>query len=156
MTSIRRRKFLVVADDTPESRVALRFAARRAEHTGGVVSIAYVVATPGTQTWRAVEEKMRDEALADAESTLYSAARYAFDITATPAEIVTLEGKKKDALLALIKADRDISVLVLASGAGRDGPGPLVAAAATGAKGFPIPVTIVPGNLRESEIDAIA
>jgi len=33
---------------------------------------------------------------------------------------------------------------------------PLVAAAASGASGFPIPVTIVPGTLSDADIDALA
>ena len=157
MSAIRRRKFLVVVDETPESRVAMRFAARRAEHTGGVVSLAHIMPVPDTQHWAGVEERMRAEAEADAEATLYEAARFVFDITQSPAEIVLLEGKKREALIGLIRDDKAISILVLASGKGRDGPGPLVAAvAAGGSNGFPIPVTIVPGTLTDAEIDAFA
>ncbi|MFO1237551.1 MAG: universal stress protein [Alphaproteobacteria bacterium] len=156
MSLIRRRKFLVVVDETPECRVALRFAARRAEHTGGVVSLAHIVPPPDTQQWAGVEELMRAEAEAEAEATLYQAAKYVFDITGAPAEVVMLEGKKKDALLSLLRDDKAISILVLASGSSREGPGPLVAAAASGASGFPIPVTIVPGTLSDADIDALA
>ena len=88
---------------------------------------------------------------------LFIAARFVFDITQSPAEVVLLEGKKREALLGLIRDDKAISILVLASGQGRDGPGPLVAAvAAGGANAFPIPVTIVPGTLNDAEIDALA
>ncbi len=157
MSAIRRRKFLVVVDETPESRVAMRFAARRAEHTGGVVSLAHIMPTPDTQQWAGVEEAMRAEAEAEAEGTLYEAARFVFDITQSPAEIVLLEGKKREALIGLIRDDKAISILVLASGKGRDGPGPLVTAVASGgANAFPIPVTIVPGTLTDAEIDAFA
>ena len=54
MSAIRRRKFLVVVDETPECRVAMRFAARRAEHTGGVVSLAHIMPLPDTQHWAKV------------------------------------------------------------------------------------------------------
>ncbi len=157
MSAIRRRKFLVVVDETPEGRVAMRFAARRAEHTGGVVSLVHIVPLPDTQHWAGVEALMREEAEAEAEATLYEAACFVFDITQTPSEVLLVEGKKREALMALIRDDREISILVLASGQGRDGPGPLVAAvAAGGANAFPIPVTIVPGTLTDAEIDAIA
>ena len=54
-------------------------------------------------------------------------------------------------------SDEDISLLVLAAGTGRDGPGPLVSAlAGKGAGTFPIPVAIVPGHLADEEIDALA
>lgn len=157
MSLIRRRKFLVVVDETPESKVAMRYAARRAEHTGGVVSLVHILAPPDTQHWAGVEELMREEAQADAEATLYEAAKYVYDLTSTQSEVVIVEGKKKDALLALLKSDPAISILVLAAGSGRDGPGPLVTAAAGGvAAGFPIPVTIVPGGLNPQQIDALA
>jgi len=155
--AIRRRKFLVVVDETPEAKVALRFAARRAEHTGGVVSLAHILATPDTQHWRGVEELMREEAEAEAEATLYDAAKYVHDLTGIVSEVVMLEGKKRDALLGLIRQDSAISILVLASGSGREGPGPLVAAVAgTQSTSYPIPVTIVPGALTEAQIDAVA
>lgn len=157
MSVIRRRKFLVVVDETPESKVAMRYAARRAEHTGGVVSLVHILAPPDTQHWAGVEELMREEAQADAEATLYEAAKFVYDLTSTQSEVVIVEGKKKDALLALLKSDPAISILVLAAGSGRDGPGPLVTAAAGGAAaGFPIPVTIVPGGLNPQQIDALA
>ncbi|BCW86951.1 hypothetical protein sos41_00770 [Alphaproteobacteria bacterium SO-S41] len=157
MSAIRRRKFLVVVDETPESRLAMRYAARRAEHTGGVVSLAHIIAPPDTQHWRGVEELMRAEAEAEAEATLYEAAKFVFDLTGQTSEVVLLEGKKKEALIGLIREDKALSILVLAAGSGREGPGPLVAAAAAGATGgFTIPCTIVPGGLTADEIDALA
>src|SRR5271157_2401134 len=52
----RPRKFLVVVDKTAEAPVALRFATRRAQHTGGRVTLL-CVAEPGEfQQWRGVEE----------------------------------------------------------------------------------------------------
>jgi nucleotide-binding universal stress UspA family protein len=155
--AVRRRKFLVVVDETPEAKIALRFAARRAEHTGGVVSLAHILATPDTQHWRGVEELMREEAEAEAEATLYEAAKYVHDLNGIFSEVVMLEGKKREALLALIRDDSAISILVLASGSGREGPGPLVSAVAgTPSTSYPIPVTIVPGSLTEAQIDAVA
>ena len=49
-----------------------------------------------------------------------------------------------------------ISILVLAAAAGKDGPGPLVSGLAKTAGDFPIPVAIVPGNLSDAELDAMA
>jgi hypothetical protein len=48
-------------------------------------------------------------------------------------------------------------VLVLASGTGREGPGPLVSLVAQQAQlAYPIPVTIVPGGLSDDAIDLLA
>ena len=70
------RKFLVVVDKTPECKVALRFATRRAQHTGGRVSLICVAQLGDFQQWRGVEEIMRDEAHEEAESAIHNAAKY--------------------------------------------------------------------------------
>ena len=64
------RKFLVIVDTTPECRAALRFATRRAQHTGGRVTLMCPAQPPDFQQWRGVEEIMRDEAHAEAEGML--------------------------------------------------------------------------------------
>jgi nucleotide-binding universal stress UspA family protein len=152
-----RRKFLVVVDKTPEHRVALRFAARRAQHTGGIVSLLTVISPPDKQQWSSVQALMLDEAYEEAESILHDAANELNGICGILPELVIREGKKREALLDVIKHDRDISILVLAAGTAREGPGPLVAAVAGDPKfAYPIPVTIVPGGLSDSEIDALA
>ena len=66
-TPLGRRKFLVVVDHSPECRVAIRFAARRAQHTGGIVTLLYVVAPADFQQWAGVERVMREEAHQEAD-----------------------------------------------------------------------------------------
>jgi nucleotide-binding universal stress UspA family protein len=152
-----RRKFLVVVDETPECKVALRFAARRAEHTGGIVTLVHVVTPPDPQAWVAVERAMREEALRAAEAILHQAARDVHAWTGLTAELAIREGDKKQQVMDLLKEDPDISILVLASGTGKEGPGPLVSLAASdAATAYPIPVTIVPGILSDAQIDALA
>ena len=152
-----RRKFLVVVDDTAECRVATRFAARRAEHTGGLVTLLFVVAPPIMQQWRGVERIMREEAMAEAEAHLHTAAGKVHALTGITPELVIREGKKRDEVLALIKEDRAISILVLAAGVGKEGPGPLVSMVASESKhAYPLPVTVVPGDLTDEEIADLA
>ena len=64
------------------------------------------------------------------------------------------QGRKADCVTQLLKDDKDISILILAAGTGKAGPGPLVSMFATGSHA--IPVTIVPGTLKDAAIDAIA
>src|SRR5258706_15576568 len=71
----RPRKFLVVIDKTEESRVALRFASRRAKHTGGRVTLLCVAQPADFQQWRGVETIMRAEAREDAQRLIYCAAK---------------------------------------------------------------------------------
>ena len=148
------RKFLVVIDKTPECRVALRFATRRAQHTGGRVTLMCAATPPDFQQWRGVEEIMRDEAHAEAEAMLFEAAKIVNELGGITPELVIPYGVTTECLLALLKADKDISILVLASGTGKEGPGPLVSMFGTAVQG--IPVTIVPGNFTDQQIDALA
>ena len=150
----RKRKFLCVVDKTPECRVALHFAARRAQHTGGRITLLCAAERADYQQWRGVEEIMDNEAHEEAERFLYEGAKFVNDLVGLISELVILHGRKSDCLAELIKEDRDISILVLAAGTAKEGPGPLVSMFASGVQA--IPVTIVPGNLSDKEIDEIA
>ena len=148
------RKFLVVVDKTPECAVALRFAARRAQHTGGRVTLMCAATLPDFQQWRGVEEIMRDEAYADAEILVLDAAKVVNDLSGIVPELVIRYGHTTECLGQLLKEDPDISILVLASGIAKEGPGPLVSMFGTAVQA--IPVTIVPGNFTDEQIDALA
>jgi len=148
------RKFLVVIDKTEESAVALRFATRRAQHTGGRVTLLCAATPPDFQQWRGVEEIMRDEAYAEAEGMLHEAAKVVNELSGILPELVILYGHTTECVGQLLRHDQDISILVLASGTGKEGPGPLVSM--FGATVQSIPVTIVPGNFTDDQIDALA
>jgi nucleotide-binding universal stress UspA family protein len=154
-TASRHRKFLVVVDKTPECHVALRFAARRAQHTGGRITLLCVAEPEDVQQWKGVEEIMRQEAHEAAEALLHNAARLVNELAGVIPELVIEHGRKTDTLLDLIKRDQDISILVLAASTAKEGPGPLVALFA-GTSAQTIPVTIVPGGLSDEIIDALA
>jgi len=152
-----RRKFLAIVDQTPECRVALRFAARRAQHTGGIVTLLYVVPPADFQQWAGVERKMREEAPEEAERHLHEAAKLVNEIVGSTPELVIREGRAADEIRGLLKEDRAISILVLAAGTSKEGPGPLVALIAGPLAGaYPIPVTVVPGTLTEEMVDSLA
>ena len=148
------RKFLVVIDKTKESAVALRFATRRDQHTGGRVTLLCAATPPDFQQWRGVEEIMRDEAYAEAEGMLHEAAKVVNELSGILPELVILYGLTTECVGQLLRQDKDISILVLASGTGKEGPGPLVSM--FGAAVQAIPVTIVPGNFTDAQVDALA
>jgi nucleotide-binding universal stress UspA family protein len=150
----RPRKFLVVVDKTPEAKVAVRFAARRAQHTGGRVTLLCVAQPADFQQWRGVEEIMRDEAHQEAEGLIYAAAKTVNELAGIIPELVIAQGRPTEALLELIKSDKDISILVLAAGTAKEGPGPLVSMFGSAVQS--IPVTIVPGDFSDDQIDALA
>lgn len=151
-----RRKFLVVVDDTPECRLALRYAGRRALKTHGAVTLLYVIPPGEVQHFRGVEEIMRQEARQEAEHVLHLLAEEVNTFAGLTPELVIREGLRKDQVLALIDEDPSIRVLVLGAGTGKDGPGPLVSALAGEMAGsLNIPITIVPGKLDVGRIDEL-
>jgi nucleotide-binding universal stress UspA family protein len=152
-----RPKLLVVVDETPEADRALYYATRRAARMGsGLVLLA--VMDPGeAQVWLGVGELMRAEAEEKANGLLDRAAARVRDIAGIEPERMLCEGTPIGELTRVIAEDEDISVLVLAAGTGPDGPGPIVSSvAAKGGLNIAIPVTIVPGSLKNEEIDALA
>ena len=152
-----RRKFLVVIDETEECERALYFAARRAQHTGGGLTLLYVIAPGDFQHWLNVESIMREEAMEEAQTALRRYGDLARSYADVDAELIVREGVKAEEIAKLIEEDQDIAILVLAAANSSEGPGPLVASLATGAAGnFAIPITIVPGMLSNDEIDGLA
>jgi nucleotide-binding universal stress UspA family protein len=150
------RVFLVVVDESEELRVALRYAARRAQHTGGRVALLYVIEPTELQHWMAVETLMREERREEAEALLQRISAKVAEIAGTMPVIYIREGRRRDELLGLIDEEQSISILVLAASAATDGPGPLITAL-TGKymQKLRIPLTVVPGTLTDAEIDAL-
>lgn len=148
-------KFMVVVDETPEFRRALRFAALRAANIKGGVVLLHIIPPADFQHWMAVENLMREEAREEAQHFLNELVAEVQSLTGITPEVVVREGKPQEEILAQIDDDRDIHILVL--GASREeNPGPLVSAF-----GGPllqkvhIPVLFVPGNLTDEEIDRL-
>ena len=152
----RERIFLVIVDETEEMRVALRYAALRAFHTGGKVALLAVIEPPGLQQFAAVEQRMEDEAREQAEQLLAKLSSEVKDIAGSTPILYLRTGRRSDELLALIDEEPSISVLVLAAGTGREGPGPLITALVSRSGKLRVPVTIVPGGLSEEQIGAVA
>lgn len=152
------RVFLVVVDESEEWRMALRFACRRAEHTGGRVALLYVIDPIEPQDWMAVEEVMRQEKRHDAEQLLQRVAKEVNELAGTMPELHVREGQRREELLKLIEEEPQISILVLGASATGDTPGPLIQylTAGKGAARIKIPITIVPGGLSIEEIDDLA
>jgi nucleotide-binding universal stress UspA family protein len=152
-----RPKLLVVVDETPEADRALYYASRRAARIGsGLVMLT--VTDPGeAQVWLGVGDIMKAEAEEKANALLDKAGERVREIAGIEAERAIGEGNPISELARVIEEDEDIATLVLAAGVGPDGPGPIVASvAAKGGMNFAIPVTIVPGSLKDAEIDALA
>lgn len=151
-----RRKFLAIIDETEECERAVAYAARRAESTGGVLVLLFVIDTADFQQFLGVEQIMREEAQSVATSTLEQHAGKVRERVGIEPEIAIREGSRVEEIHRLIEEDQDIAILVLASGNAKEGPGPLVSSIAGKGAAFPIPVTVVPQNLTDEDIDSLA
>ncbi|HTB00747.1 MAG TPA: universal stress protein [Bradyrhizobium sp.] len=150
-------KCLVIVDDTAEWDRAVYYASRWAIRAGGGVVMLRIIETEDqNQQWLGVAEVMRAEAHDEANAALDRAAGRANGIAAITPERVIREGDAIEQMLDVIDKDADIAKLVLAANPGPEGPGPLITIMANTVGSFPIPVTIVPGDLSDADIDALS
>lgn len=150
-------KCLVIVDDTEECDRAVYYASRWAVRVGGRVVMLRVIETEDrNQQWLGVADIMRAEAEESANAALDRASGRANGIAAITPERVIREGDPGKEILDVIDKDVDISMLVLAAAVGAEGPGPIITMLARTAGNFPIPLTVVPGNLTDEDIDGLS
>ena len=149
------RKFLVVLDDTRECLNAMRYAAMRAAHTGGGVTILSVIPPEEYQHWIGVAEIMRQEARDRIEAHFEVFAKWMRDRQGVDPELIIREGEPVTEILDVIRQDPQIGVLVLGAGTDKAGPGPLVTQMSRNSGNLPIPLTVVPGDMSKERLEAI-
>ena len=149
------RKFLVVLDDSRECLNAMRFAALRAAHTGGGVTILSIISPEDIQHFVGVADLMRQEARERIEAHFEVFAKWMRDRQGVNPELVVREGEPVGEILSLIREDPEIGVLVLGAGTEKSGPGPLVTRMSRSSGNLPIPITIVPGDISKERLEAI-
>lgn len=155
-----RRKFLIVVDESQEVESALYYAASRVQRSSGSIVMLYVIEPGELQHWAGVRQVQVDEETTKAKA-LFRLFRRKLSLAGfenIETEDVIREGRQAEELVKLIADDEDIAILVLGAAVDAKGPGPLVASLAAGrmAGGFPVPVTVVPGQLSLADIKALA
>ncbi len=155
-----RRKFLLIVDDSAEVESALYFAASRIEHSGGVIVMCYVIEPQAFQHWMGVRQVQLEEESNKARA-LFRLFRRKLNLAGfetVETEEVIREGNKAEEIIKLIDEDEDVALLVLGASIDTKGPGPLVSSLAAGSRAgtFPVPITIVPGNLTLELIRSMA
>jgi nucleotide-binding universal stress UspA family protein len=151
-----KRVFLVVVDETEELHLALRFASRCAQRTGGRVALLQVMEPSNFSHWMAVEQVMEEEQRSEAEERLRALSSKVMEWSGEMPVLYIRSGSRQGELLELLEEEPSISVLVLGSATKAGGPGPLISALM--GKFYDrlhIPLTIVPGSLTEEEVDAL-
>ena len=151
-----RRTYLVVIDDSPEARVALRFAARRAAKTDGKVEVLAVVQPQDFVQWGGVQAAIEEEQRLRIEASVTASVGEIVDAAGINPEIVVKAGEPVTVVRAYIGTRQDIAALVL--GAAPSGkPGPLVADFTGNDAGkLPCPLMIIPGSLTDEQLEYLS
>jgi nucleotide-binding universal stress UspA family protein len=151
------RVFLVVVDETPELKLAIRYACLRAKKTGGRVAMVHVTAPEDMQEWIGVSRLIKEESRQQAEALMQKMAAEVQKLSGAMPVLYFREGDRRDEVMKLIDEEPSVSILVLGAATGPKGPGPLVQALTSKYVGkLRVPVTIVPGNLTADDIDHVA
>lgn len=155
-----RRKFLVIVDETPEVDSALAYAAARVKRTAGRLVLLYVIEPQDYQQWLGVRQVQLEEETNKAKA-LFRMFRRKLNLTgfdSVEVEEIIREGQMAEEIVKAIDEDEDIGILVLGASTDPKGPGPLVSSLAAGrnAGSFPIPIVVVPGNLKAEDITSLA
>ncbi|KTE15542.1 universal stress protein [Sphingopyxis sp. H115] len=149
------RTYLVVIDDSPESSLALRFAARRAARTGGGVIILAIIPPQDFVAFGGVQATIEAEAREHAEELVATAADAVMQEGVTAQNMIK-SGKPAEVVREVIGASDEIAALVLATAAS-GAPGPLVAHfTGQDAGTLPCPVMLVPGGIDVARLDALS
>jgi len=149
------RKFLVVLDDSRECLNAMRFAAMRAAKSGGGVEVLSIIPPEEFNHWIGIGDIMREEARERIEVHYEVFAKWMRDRQGIDPELVIREGEAVTEILAQVGEDKDIGLLVLGASSDKKGPGPLITQLMKSAANFPIPITIVPGEMSKERLEAI-
>lgn len=150
------RIYLVVVDDSPESSIALRFAARRAVKTGGGVEILTILPPQEFIAFGGVQATIEEEARLHAEGLVAAAAGTLIQESGLRPSITVREGDAPKVVRQIIADDPDIAALVLGAAAS-GAPGALVSHfSGADAGALSVPVMIVPGSLTKEQIDRLS
>ena len=152
---LQERVFLVVADDSEEMKNALRFACRRAQHSGGRVALLAVIEPADLGNWLGVGQVIEDDQRRDAEAMLHRMADETYKMTGKMPVLHLREGDRREELVKLLQEETGVSLLVLGTAKG-NAPGPIVTHLMSNlGKNVRVPLTLVPGELTPEEIDTL-
>jgi nucleotide-binding universal stress UspA family protein len=151
-----KRTYLVVVDDSAESRVALRFAARRAAKTGGKIEVLGIVEPQDFVQFGGVQNAIEEEQRLRIEGVVSSAVGEILDESGMEAKIILRSGEAVRTVRDYLEGRDEVAALVL--GAAPSGnPGPLVANFTGHDAGpRPCPVMIIRGSLTDERLEQLS
>ena len=148
------RTYLVVMDETEESKQALRFASLRAQKTSGSVHILALVPQQTFNAFGGVQATIEQEARERAEVLANSAAGNIFGEMGKMPVIAVRPGSPAEVIRKYLEDHGEIAALVL--GTAKDGgKDPLVSYFSSRANELPCPLYLIPGNLTRERLDEL-
>src|SRR5690606_20293461 len=127
--------------------------------TGGRVALLKVLQPSHDDYFSGVREEIEAQLRKEGEALLTRLGAEAEEISGAKPEFLIEVGEARGAIRKVVAEDPEIKILVLAAAVGSRGPGPLIASLAKDGGGFggrKLPVTVVPGDLSDEEIEDLA
>ena len=156
MESDPRRTYLVVVDDSPEARTALRFAARRAAKTGGRVEVLGIAEPQDFVQFGGVQSAIEQEQRLRIEGVVSAAIGEILDESGVETNIFILHGEVVRTVREFIGSRAEVDALVLGAAAGGH-PGPLVTNLCGHDAGkLPCPLMIIPGTISDARLEDLS
>src|SRR4028118_543528 len=150
------RTYLVVIDDSPEARVALRFAARRAAKTHGRVEVLAVVQPQDFVQWGGVQAAIEEEQRLRIEGVVSASVGEILDESGIDAKIIVVQGEPVKTVRDYVGEREEVAALVLGAAPSGD-PGPLVSNFCGNDAGkLPCPVMLIPGGLSDERLEQLS
>lgn len=146
--------YLVIADETEEFQLALRFVALLAKDNNANVAILHVMDKQDFQHWGDIQKRMQWEQRLEGEKLLWEAAQKVYEISGRIPALYLEEGGRLEVIIEVINKDMNLKKLILGGATQGNSPGPLTAYfTGKGLAQLRVPLTIVPGNLTPDDID---
>src|SRR5918998_680916 len=108
-----KRTYLVVVDDSEESRVALRFAARRAAKTNGRIEVLGIVEPQDFVQFGGVQAAIEEEQRLRIEGVVSASVGEILDESGVEAKIIVQQGEPVKAVHEYIGEREEVAALVL-------------------------------------------
>lgn len=144
------RTFLVVTDDSEESRSAMRYAARRAVAVDGAVHILALVPQQNFSAFGAVQATIEQEAHDRAEMLAHGVAGNLLAESGIMPTISVKVGHGQKVVSEYLEGHSEVAALILGAAKGGS-PGPLVNHFSAHAGELPCPVYIIPEDYDEAD-----
>ena len=154
--SEKKRTYLVIVDDSPEARVALRFAARRAAKTDGRIEVLGIVEPQDFVQWGGVQNAIEEEQRLRIQGVVSQAVGEILDESGVEANVIVQQGEPVKTVRDYIGERTEVAALVLGAAPSGD-PGPLVGNfCGMDAGRLPCPVMLIPGSIDDERLEQLS